>query len=68
MTDREALREAQDRFGEQAAAWHPAYTRKGEYLHCAVGVMVGETREDWTVYGRGATWEKAFADAAARGH
>lgn len=68
MSDIAADAEAKRRWGPSGVAWHPAYTKRGEWRHCTVGGMIGETRDDWQVFGRGKTWEKAFEDATARGH
>lgn len=68
MSENAAIVEAQRRWGPLGVAWHPAYTKRGEYRWCAVGGMIGETREQWQVFGRGKSFEEAFVDATARGH
>ena len=68
MSENAANEEARRRRGESGVAWHPAYTKPGEYRFCAVGGAIGETRDEWQVFGRGASFEEAFADATARGH
>lgn len=67
MTDREAEKEARRRWGNKGQAWHHAYSKKGEWDYCRVGVAVGDVRDDWKVYGRGKDWREAFLDATARG-
>lgn len=68
MTDSEAQEEAVGRWGADGAAWHPAYTKPGQYRYCAVGEKLGECRDDWLVFGRGETFEDAFVDAQRRGN
>ena len=68
MTDRQAEREARRRWGEDHMAWHHAYAPPADGFHCLVGKMRGDIRDYWQVYGRGATWKQAFADADARGY
>lgn len=68
MSEIAANEEARRRWGESGVAWHPAYTKRGEYRFCAVCGAVGEMRDEWQVFGRGATFEDAFREAEARGH
>lgn len=68
MSDRQALDEAQRRWGESGRAWHPAYVHRGDHYYCTVGGAIGDVREEWQVFGRGRTWEEAFADATTRKH
>lgn len=68
MTDREAEAEARRLWGDDGRAWHPYYAKRGDVRFCCVGLRVGDTLDDWKVYGHGETWEAAFSAAKHNKH
>lgn len=67
MTWAAALREATRRWGLRGIALVESASRRGVASVCKVGVLGGNgVLASCEAYGRGLTWEEAFADADRR--
>lgn len=68
MTNRAAVDKARELWGQFGFAWFNPHGKEGQPDWYRVGLAVGDVRDLWKPFGRGASWEAAFFDAKQRGY